>query len=303
MKLKEFDIFYAPRPAIKAQVLADFVVEMSTPLEDPKPSSDLTKTPNTKCWNLHTDGSSNSAGNGAGIVITSPDGARLEYSLKLLFPATNNVAEYEALIAGIKISRSLGVSRLKAHTDSELVANQINGEYEARDDTMASYLNKVKQLTSSMEHFEITHIPRNLNHMADALARLASATEEDSCSGTILREELPQPSIEESEVILIEEPSEDWTSEMRRFLTEGTLPEDRKNAEALKRRAARFVLINSQLYRKSFTTPLLKCLGPEASNRVLQEIHEGICSSHIGPRTLAQKIFRQGYWWPTVMTD
>ena len=53
----------------------------------------------------------------------------------------------------------------------------------------------------------------------------------------------------------------------------------------------------------SFTTPLLKCLGPEASNRVLQEIHEGICSSHIGPRTLAQKIFRQGYWWPTVMAD
>jgi hypothetical protein len=62
-------------------------------------------------------------------------------------------------------------------------------------------------------------------------------------------------------------------------------------------------LINSQLYRKSFTTPLLKCLGPEASNRVLQEIHEGVCSSHIGPRTLAQKIFRQGYWWPTVMAD
>ena len=303
MKLKEFDIYYAPRPAIKAQVLADFIVEMSTPLEDPKLASDSQVGPGVKLWNLHTDGSSNSAGNGAGIVLTSPDGAKLEYSLKLLFPATNNVAEYEALIAGVRIARSLGAEVLKAHTDSELVANQINGEYEARDETMSAYLAKVKQITSTMGHFEVTHIPRNLNHMADALARLASAAEDDSFAGTILREELRHPSTEEDEVNLVEEPQDNWMSAIRRFLIEGTLPEDKKKAEALKRRSTRFILINSQLYRKGFTTPLLKCLGPEAAAQVLQEIHEGTCSSHVGPRTLAQKVFRQGYWWPSVMTD
>jgi ribonuclease HI len=303
MKLKEFDIYYAPRPAIKAQVLADFIVEMSTPLEDPKLASDSQVGPGVKLWNLHTDGSSNSAGNGAGIVLTSPDGAKLEYSLKLLFPATNNVAEYEALIAGVRIARSLGAEVLKAHTDSELVANQINGEYEARDETMSAYLAKVKQITSTMGHFEVTHIPRNLNHMADALARLASAAEDDSFAGTILREELRHPSTEEDEVNLVEEPQDNWMSAIRRFLIEGTLPEDKKKAEALKRRSTRFILINSQLYRKGFTTPLLKCLGPEAAAQVLQEIHEGTCSSHVGPRTLAQKVFRQGYWWPSVMAD
>ena len=70
--------------------------------------------------------------------------------------------------------------------------------------------------------------------MANALAHLASVAEDDSSSGTILKEELSHPSIERSEVNLVEEPPDDWTLEIRRFLTEGTLPEDRKKAEALK---------------------------------------------------------------------
>ena len=69
------------------------------------------------------------------------------------------------------------------------------------------------------------------------------------------------------------------------------------------RLAQRFTIINHQLYRKSFSLPYLKCLGPDISRKVLEEVHEGVCASHVGARTLAQKILRQGYYWPTVMKD
>ena len=132
-KLTEFDINYRPRPSIKAQILADFMLECTIPVKAGLGSSDTNigagpshdeaelwqpSLPEERVdlpegfWVLHVDGSSNSVGAGAGLVLVSPEGVIVEYALHLEFPTTNNGAEYEALIVGLKIARELKVDRL-----------------------------------------------------------------------------------------------------------------------------------------------------------------------------------------------
>ncbi|PNX58277.1 gag-pol polyprotein [Trifolium pratense] len=114
VELSEFDITFSPRGAIKSQRLADFVLEMSTPPITEK----------TSPWTLSVDGASNVRGSGAGIVLKGPDGVMIEQSLRFAFKASNNQAEYEALIAGMKLAKDMEVKDLKAMSDSQLVTNQ-----------------------------------------------------------------------------------------------------------------------------------------------------------------------------------
>ena len=296
IELSEFDLHYIPRTATKGQVLADFLVEMQTPitLEEAENSGEAH-------WELRADGSATTAGSGAGLMLTSPGGARLEYALRFNFPATNNASEYEAIIAGTRLAKQLGAKRLHVYTDSQLVAEQIAGTYEAKDATMARYLAKVKSLQSQFNYYVVEHVPRAENAMADALSKLASSSVAGAAK-TIFFEELNRPSTEEAEVLVLEE-GDDWMTPITKFLSSGILPEDRKEAEKLKRRSARFLLVDGRLYRKSFSGPYLRCVRPALAQKILEEIHEGVCSNHIGGRTLAQKVFRQGYYWPTVLRD
>ncbi|MCI04575.1 gag-pol polyprotein, partial [Trifolium medium] len=101
VELSEFDITFAPRGAIKSQMLADFVLEMSTP---PGENS-------AQPWTLSVDGASNIRGSGAGVVLEDPDGVLIEQSLRFSFKASNNQAEYEALIAGMKLAKEMENSR------------------------------------------------------------------------------------------------------------------------------------------------------------------------------------------------
>ncbi|KAI0495533.1 hypothetical protein KFK09_021834 [Dendrobium nobile] len=126
VELGEFDIHYLPRPNIKSQALADFVVECTIPASDVQPNT----LPSPPHWILYVDGSSGSSGAGAGILLISPQKITLEYGLRLKFPTTNNVAEYEALIAGLKLAIDCEVQNLVVHTDSQLVASQVEGEFE-----------------------------------------------------------------------------------------------------------------------------------------------------------------------------
>jgi hypothetical protein len=95
-ELSQYDISYEPRQAIKAQALADFVAEMTHPREEPKGS-----------WTIYVDGSSNPKGAGAGILIENDEGVTVEYSLKFEFPTSNNQAEYEACLTGIRAAKEL----------------------------------------------------------------------------------------------------------------------------------------------------------------------------------------------------
>ena len=95
---------------------------------------------------LYVDGASNSQGSGAGMVFITPEGAMMEKALTLGFVALNNEAEYEALLSGLRTAKELGIKQLIVHCDSQLVANQLNEEYAARDDRMIAYIKETQRL-------------------------------------------------------------------------------------------------------------------------------------------------------------
>ncbi|XP_052190043.1 uncharacterized protein LOC127799867 [Diospyros lotus] len=292
IELSEYDIQYHPRQAIKGQALADFIVEC-TPSKEAKEKS-ITE------WLLFVDGAASSQGSGAGIVLIPPEGESLEYSLRFAFPSSNNVAEYEALIAGLRLARKLEVTQLIAHSDSQLIVQQYYGQYETREPAMGQYLQKVKALAQLFESFRLVQINRSLNGHADALSKLASTKE--TTGRTVYVEVLQQPSIEESEVACIEN-SSDWRTPFYKYLTTGELPADPKEAKKIKFRGARFTIIDGMLYKRAHTMPLLKCLGPRETNYALTEVHSGVCGEHLGGRALAAKILRAGFFWPTLQHD
>jgi hypothetical protein len=143
IELSEFDITYRPRPSIKAQVLADFVSEFTpvggaasselTPAGEADPTDIIPEAvdtpkfdPNIPVWQLYVDGASNAHGSGAGIILItphteSPDTARLECAIRFNFKASNNEAEYEALLAGLRLARHMGATQLQVFSDSQLI--------------------------------------------------------------------------------------------------------------------------------------------------------------------------------------
>ncbi|GKA36579.1 reverse transcriptase domain-containing protein [Tanacetum coccineum] len=235
-------------------------------------------------WTLFTDGSSCVDGSRAGLILTNPEVAEFTYAMRFRFEATNNEAEYEALIAGLRIAEQMGVKNLQAHVDSRLVANQVNGSYIAKEAGMVQYLNKVKALAKSFKEFSIKQIPRSKNKKADALSKIAS-TSFAHLSKQVLVEELKEKSINEKEILdVVEEEGNTWMTPLCEYLAKETLPEDKKMARAGRRKAARYTMINGTLYKKSFLGPWLRCVEPLQANYVLREIHEGSCSMHSGPR-------------------
>ena len=166
IELSQFDVEYRPRTTIKAQALADFIAEFTTP-EEANRLEEL--------WTINTDGSSTQHGGGARIVITSPENDVLEYGVQLKFPITNNEAEYEALLAGLRIARALGAQRILLKSDSQLVIGQVKGNFEAKETRMQNHLKLVNQLVSTFLHTEFIQIPRDQNIEADRIARSASA--------------------------------------------------------------------------------------------------------------------------------
>ena len=87
------------------------------------------------------------------------------------------------------------------------------------------------------------------------------------------------------------------------YLIDGRLPDDPKEASKIRARSARFTNHRGSLYKRGFFTPILKCIVGKDADYVLREVHEGICGNHIGARTLAGKVLRQGYYWPTMLKD
>ena len=87
------------------------------------------------------------------------------------------------------------------------------------------------------------------------------------------------------------------------FLQGGHLPQNTEEAKKIKKRAARFTILNNTLYKRGFSIPYLKCVDEEEAKYILEEINERICGDHVGPRSLVNKVIRTGYFWPTMQVD
>jgi ribonuclease HI len=299
VELSEFDIHYKPKLAIKGQALADFVAEFT-----PVPSFEVEMEPlEPQIWRLSVDGSAGETGSGAGVVLTSPEGHKLNCAVRFGFKATNNAAEYEALLAGLRLAREMQVKRLIVNSDSQLVVSQVHGNFSAKDKSMAAYLKLVMSYVPSFERFELMQIPRSYNSHADALAKLASSKDSELLN-VVPIEHLLRPSIEVGETVMWTEGTPPWMTPIMSYLKDQTtIALGKEEAQKLRRRAAHFVLQDDVLYKRGFSMPLLRCIGGEQADYVLREIHEGVCGNHAGGWSLAQKTLRQGYYWPTLKKD
>ena len=123
---------------------------------------------------MHFDGSKMKTGLGAGIVLTSPKQDQLKYVLQIHFAASNNVAEYEALIHGLNIAKEIGVRCIECYGDSDLVVQQSSGRWDALDANMALYRFHVQQVSGYFDGCEFHHVPRAENEAADTLSKLGS---------------------------------------------------------------------------------------------------------------------------------
>ena len=191
IELSEFDIQYKPKTAIKGQVLADFVMEFTSA----EPAKNAQTVTNLSIWKLSVDGASNAQGSGVGLILTSPEGIDIEYALIFGFQASNNEAEYEAVVADLNLAHSLEVDQLEVCSDSQLVVRQIEETYEAKSGRMILYLKQVRDLLKKFVMVQVRHIPRAANSRADALAKLATASQEDLSKSTPV-EYLAEPSID-----------------------------------------------------------------------------------------------------------
>ena len=130
-------------------------------------------------WELYVDGAANQRGSGVGLVLVSPKRITIEKSLRLNFLATNNEAEYEALLMGMMMVQKMGGKAVKVFSDSKLVMGQVRGDLEARDSRMQEYLCQIKIIQEKFEVFDLSHVPRSGNTHADSLATLATSSAQD----------------------------------------------------------------------------------------------------------------------------
>jgi hypothetical protein len=132
IELAAHTIQYKPRTTIKSQIIADFFADWGE-------HQYLPPAPDSTCWRMNFDGSKMLGGLGAGVVFTSPKGDKLHYVLQIHFRASNNVAEYEALVHGLKLAKEIGIQRILCFRNSDLVVHQVSGDWDAKDANMASY--------------------------------------------------------------------------------------------------------------------------------------------------------------------
>nr|XP_017217204.1 PREDICTED: uncharacterized protein LOC108194776 [Daucus carota subsp. sativus] len=303
IELSQFSLTFLPRTAVKAQVLADFVVECNFPENQSTPMETEPETPvepNPESWILHVDGSSTTERSGAGLILKSPDGFTIKTAISFGFAATNTQAEYEALLAGLKLVRTLSIRNLTIYSDSQIVVRQTNGEYLAKDPILTKYQALVKSYLTLIPGCRILQVNREENAEADNLSRLVQNSAD--LDSSVYFEELHKPTIEHEEIFEINnDPT--WMTPLINYIEKGELPEDKGKAQRLKAKAAKFFVEEGTLFRRTYSSPILKCIGPEEAEYCLREIHEGICGDHMSAKGLAYKIIRQGYYWPTIHQD
>jgi hypothetical protein len=220
---------------------------------------------------------------------------------------SNNEAEYEAVLHGMRMAKACGATRIKIHRDSNLIAQQVMKECDATCANMIAYRTMYDKLEGNFEGCEVTHIGRESNEEADNLANIGSkclpippgiffeeifersvkikpaidpvlatrsGANQPSPTPTTGTEDLPK---EMATIMLIEAV---WTKPYLAYLMRGELPEDPIHHRQIMRHSKAFTIINGELYKRSTIGVLQRCIAPEDGIALLQDIHEGTCGHH-----------------------
>ncbi|XP_073119647.1 uncharacterized protein [Henckelia pumila] len=248
-------------------------------------------------WKVYVDGSSNNEGCGVGVFLISPRGDEIILAVRLDFRASNNEAEYEVVLIGLRAAKQAGAARVHLYSDSQLVDQQVNETYEVKNEKLKEYMRAIEEARGLFDEVMFEQISRESNEKADYLAKMASSLHKWKNREVVVQVELT-PS---TELTPLAQEESDWRKELLEYMENGELPKDPKNAYRLKQRSLRFVMVEGVLYKRSFSRPLLKCLGPKKAHYVLKEIHEGCYGNHLGSYSLARKVLLAGYFWPTIL--
>ncbi|XP_074300404.1 uncharacterized protein LOC141631663 [Silene latifolia] len=210
-------------------------------------------------WNFYFDEASNYMGYGVGIPIISPTGEHVPVSIKLDFNVTNNAAEYEACLLGLRSALDLGVNKLLLHGYSSLVINQVGGSWKVKRQILALYQTKIEELEMNFEDIRYVHLLREENQFADALSKLASLINipDHMDSMPLCVEQRSSPAygnaINDTEVGENEPWIDDW-----------------------------------QLYKKTVEGVLLRCIDKLTAEKVMEEVHDGECGPYMNAHILLQ---------------
>src|SRR5664279_5454073 len=336
IELQPFELEFLTTKTIKGGALADFNAEWTDPHagEDHEEESPLPGNMAPGHWTIHFDGAFSRKGAGAGVVPTSQKGDKLYYAVQLCFKpkdkVSNNIAEYEGLLAGLRAAIALGIKRLVIKGDSQLLVNFSNKSYKPKDNHMDAYLEEVRKLENRFLGMELRHIPRSDNQEADEIAKRASRQEPQrpgvfeerllkasaappASDDAPLEEELPPapatgapdcgPPSGDRLLLAMTHQAASWITELRNYKEKGTLPEDDAEAERLARQATLYCWKDNELYRKRPNGVALRCVSTEEGRELLTDIHQGDCGHHSSALTLAGKAFRSGFYWPTTLQD
>jgi hypothetical protein len=263
------------------------------------------------------------------MLFISPLGKHLRYVLRLHFPASNNVVEYEALVNGLRIAIELGVRRLDTCGDSQLVIDQVMKNSHCRDRKMEAYCDEVRRLEDKFYGLELNHVAQRYNETADEPTKIAlgrtmvppDVFSRDIHQPSVKTNDTPKPeeasaqpkeasarpeasSAAEGEALRVEgerngvTPNRNWQTPYLQYLHRGELPLDKAEARRLARRAKSFVLLGDEkeLYHRSPSCILQRCISITERQELLQEIHSGACGHHATPRALVGNAFRQGFY-------
>jgi ribonuclease HI len=229
-------------------------------------------------------------------LLISPQGEQLKYVMQIHYKASNNGAEYEALIYGLRIVVSLSIKRLLAFGDSKVVIEQVNKEWDCVKDTMDAYCAEICKLKGHFEGIEFQHVPRNNNVAADVPSKLGSRRAQVPAG--VFVQDLRKPSIKLLDPnnpepppndqnsapprdVLMPEKEDDWRKPFIDFIVDQLAHDDKAERECITRQSAKYVVIGSDLYRKAASSGILmKCILRSEGLQLLAEIHSGKCGCH-----------------------
>ena len=175
----------------------------------------------------------------------------MKYGVQLKFSVTNNEAEYEAILTGMRIAHALGAKNILLMSDSQLIVGQIKGEFKAKETRMQKYLKLTNQLVNNFDRVKFVQVLRDQNAEADEVARSMSADNQAKVIDWKL-EEQNSPNIEEFQTFPVHTRVR-WTSPILSYLKDVRLPSNPDDAKKIQKRAAPFTVLNDEFYKRGFS--------------------------------------------------
>ncbi|XP_074298269.1 uncharacterized protein LOC141629111 [Silene latifolia] len=315
MLLKQYDLVFVPQKAVKGQAIADFFADHPVPAEweisDDLPGEEIFYVDVLPPWQMYFDGAARQDGAGAGVVFVTPQNHLMPYAFTLTQLCTNNMAEYQALILGLQMAIEIGVRDMDIYGDSELVVNQVLGEYEVKKEDLIPYHQRALHLLASLTTSMLVMyqgVPISWPTRLLILQPLWHRGEKSLCKSRFANHRAislleGEENIDTTNMICVYTADEDdWRQPIIDFLDHQKLPDDPRHKVEIRRHAPNFIHYKGTLYRRSFSGQWLRCLSKDEAVEAMHEAHSGICGAQqYGPK-LHDRVKRMGYGVPQRIT-